>query len=54
MAVEIKELVIRAVISDAESSEDVNSTGTSELNKTALVQECVDQVLKVLKKKNRR
>jgi hypothetical protein len=54
MAVEIKELIIRAIVSDSDSSGNLSNTSASEVNKDALVQECVDQVLKVLKKKNRR
>ncbi|MFK7787448.1 MAG: DUF5908 family protein [Crocinitomicaceae bacterium] len=54
MAVEIKELVIRAIVSDNESSDNGSTPAVSEVNKEALVQECVDQVLKVLKNKNRR
>jgi len=55
MAVEIKEIVIRAIVSGtaqngAENNEGYYSKGSND----ALVQECVDQVLKVLKKKNRR
>ncbi|WP_160114369.1 MULTISPECIES: DUF5908 family protein [Aquimarina] len=53
MAVEIKEIVIRAVVSDTEQS----NTETSQVagkEQNALVQECVQQVLKILKKKNLR
>lgn len=52
MAVEIKQIVIRAVLTEeAHSSMASESSGTAQ---EGLVQECVDQVLKILKKKNRR
>lgn len=52
MAVEIKEIVIRAVLTDEEKSgKPSQEVG---LEKENLVQECVDQVLKILSKKNRR
>ena len=60
MAVEIKEIVIRAILKDEERPHDPeygeNSRVLSALvtEKDAVVQECVDQVLKVLKKKNYR
>jgi len=49
MPVEIKELVIRAVL-----SKDQTASTTSTTNTDSVVQECVTQVLKILKKKNRR
>lgn len=51
MPVEIKELVIRAVIADNTEGKRVveNNKGS-----TAMVQECVSQVLKILKKQNQR
>lgn len=48
MPVEIKELVIRAVLNS-----DHTATADSTDN-DSVVQECVTQVLKILKKKNRR
>ena len=51
MAVEIKQIVIRAVLTETERSGQSEAAG---IQKDTLVQECVDQVLKVLKKKNRR
>ncbi len=52
MAVEIKEIVIRAVLSEEEKS--TKRTETPLQGKTDLVQECVNQVLKILSKKNLR
>ncbi|MHA7056525.1 DUF5908 family protein [Aquimarina sp. M1] len=49
MPVEIKELVIRAVL-----DEHQNTSSMDHANKDHMVQECVTQVLKILKKKNRR
>lgn len=59
MAVEIKELVIKAVIG---TGEDAGARGPapgdrpawSEAEKQALLQACVEQVLKVLKKEKNR
>ncbi len=51
MAVEIKQIVIRAVLTEAEKSE---KSQASEIEKDAFLQECVDQVVNILKKKNRR
>lgn len=50
MAVEIKEIVIRAVLTE----EPRPAKAEARVNTDAIVQQCVDQVLKVLKKKNRR
>ncbi|WP_340200034.1 DUF5908 family protein [Ascidiimonas sp. W6] len=52
MAVEIKEIVIRAVLTDEEASGKSSEGSTFE--KENLVEECVHQVLKILDKKNRR
>ncbi len=52
MAVEIKEIVIRAVLSEDEKSSKLSEG--SALEKEHVVQECVNQVLKILSKKNRR
>lgn len=54
MAVEIKEIVIKAIVS---SSPKFGTTGAKEVieeNNSALVQECVTQVLRILKSKNNR
>jgi hypothetical protein len=50
MAVEIKEIVIRAVITDAK--ETASLPATPDNDQTAIIQLCVEQVLKILKKKN--
>ncbi|SNR16929.1 DUF5908 family protein [Tenacibaculum jejuense] len=53
MPVEIKELVIRAIISEEKKEE--NMTSVEERNvSTAIIQECVQEVLKVLKRQKRR
>jgi hypothetical protein len=49
MAVEIKELVIKAVIAD-----DAAPASAGGDDKAQLVQQCVDQVLKILKKTSNR
>ncbi|MEP5340742.1 MAG: DUF5908 family protein [Algibacter sp.] len=52
MAVEIKEIVIRAVLSKTERADKLSES--SALENEHVVQECVNQVLKILSKKNRR
>lgn len=52
MAVEIKEIVIKAVLTNEDMAKAMKSHG--QVSKEAIVQECVNQVLKVLEKKKRR
>ncbi len=52
MPVEIKQIVIRAVLTEEETSG--KSSEVPAIEKVCLVQECVDQILKILKKKNYR
>ncbi len=55
MPVEIKELIIRAVVSDDGSEEaDVTVAASTEPDREALVQECVRQVLKILERSRER
>ncbi len=51
MAVDIKQVVIKAVLTRPNQS-DAGTTDPEQ--RRALVQECVDQTLKILKNKNRR
>lgn len=52
MAVEIKEIVIKAVLTNQEKADA--ASGQTLIDQEAMIQECVNQVLKVLQKKNRR
>ena len=57
MPVEIKELVIRAVINDAQSSTDIDSPMQSEgsnADNEALIKECVRQVMQLLARNKER
>ncbi|UII24674.1 DUF5908 family protein [Fulvivirga maritima] len=57
MAVEIKEIVVRAVLTDGgkgQTSTDNDGCDEQAVDKKMIIQECVDQVLKVLKKKSLR
>ena len=55
MPVEIRELVIRAVTTlDSEDGERKPETGQSSVDQEAIVQECVRQVMSILKKKEER
>lgn len=54
MAVEIKELVIRAIArQDQATSVETNSAAqASENNQQAVIQACVNEVLRILERKN--
>lgn len=57
MAVEIRELVIRAVIKDEQNSSDETGTETGEhgmQGRDAIIEACVKQVLKILNRKQER
>jgi len=54
MPVEIKELVIRAVTTAESDSDDLPQGSGSAADTEAIIQECVKQVLKILKKKMER
>jgi hypothetical protein len=54
MAIEIRELVIRAVIADGDQESPGDSAASDMSDKDKIVQECVDQVLKIIRRtKNR-
>jgi hypothetical protein len=54
MPVEIRELVIRAVVSDAHKQNTQAKTGNVSEDKEAIIKECVKQVLKILKRQGER
>ena len=55
MPVEIRELVIRAVtVQDTDDSDVKAETDKPAVNQEAIVQECVRQVMSILKKKEER
>ncbi|MCK9395301.1 MAG: DUF5908 family protein [Methylobacter sp.] len=55
MPVEIRELVIRAVVKDERNQNPDTAAMPEELqNQQALIEECVKQVLKILKRKQER
>lgn len=55
MAIEIRELVIKAVIVDDDStSSPAEDDVEKPTDKQALIQECVNQVLKILKRSKNR
>jgi vacuolar-type H+-ATPase subunit H len=51
MAVEIRELIVKAVIT--KGAKNAHS-GTKPINQDKVVQECVDQVLKIIRRTNKR
>ena len=55
MPIEIRELVIRATTEpDAKNSAAKAASGLSNLDQAAIVQECVRQIMSILKKKEDR
>ena len=57
MPIEIKELHIRAVVQDAAPTQQPSATSTTEASSVqlnAIVAECVEQVLNILKEKQER
>lgn len=55
MPIEIRELVIRAVVKDELNQKaDTTALPTEPENQQALIEECVKQVLKILKRKQER
>jgi hypothetical protein len=61
MAVEIKEVIIRAVLEDdddranaSESGQNGNSGSGESVNPEELIEMCVEQVLRILQRKNYR
>lgn len=57
MPVEIKELVIRAVVDyrqEGEKSGDSAAPGNQEMDKDAIIRACVRQVLRIINRSNKR
>lgn len=56
MPLEIKEIVITASVTESESSDSTSNATDSPmlLDKQDLINECVDQVLEILREKNER
>ena len=54
MPIEIKEMVIRATIMDSnccgQSEQPESASGSTQINKQQIVEECVEQVLSVLER----
>lgn len=53
MPIEIRELIIKATVSDRESERQAGSQ-EQRAKKEEIIQECVEQVLQILKEKNER
>lgn len=54
MAVEIKELVIRAVVENTSGKNGAKSGGGGAVDQQQIIEACVEQILKILKKKTQR
>lgn len=54
MPIEVKELVIKAIISDEKAEKGIDSENTSKLATKQIVSACVEQVLKILERDKER
>jgi len=54
MPVEIRELVIRAVVDPRPTAAERPGTSASEIDRDALVQACVDETLRILRRERER
>ena len=54
MPVEIRELVIRATIEDGKDKESASPQKKGQMNKQQIVEECVEQVLEILRRDRER
>ena len=54
MPVEIRELIIRAVINSQTDEPNMPQAATTEEERAAIVEACVQQVLRILEKKKER
>jgi Family of unknown function (DUF5908) len=54
MAVEIRELVIKAIVTADDREEENDSAPAVAAGSQEIIQECVDQVLKILKQNQNR
>lgn len=52
MAVEIRELIVKAVIT--KGAKNASNQDGQQINQDKVVQECVDQVLKIIRRTNKR
>lgn len=52
MAVEIRELIVKAVIT--KGAKNASNSDGQQFNQDKVVQECVDQVLKIIRRTNKR
>jgi len=54
MAIEIRELVIKAIIDDESSTQQTSTQEPSTEERDALIEACVEQVLRVLERQKER
>ena len=55
MSIEIKELIIRAIVIEGEEDDDDNdNTGVEGEDRDTIIKACVEQVLRILKKTKER
>jgi len=55
MPIEIKELIIKAIVSDEATGKNGSSSSSQDVNsQEALIAQCVEQVLEILKEKQER
>jgi len=54
MPVEIRELIIRAVVDPRQTGEQPGASAAAEVDRDALVQACVDETLRILRRERER
>jgi hypothetical protein len=54
MPVEVRELIIRAIVDPHPAGERLQSSGTPQIDVDAIVQACVDEVLRILRREKER
>lgn len=54
MPVEIKELVIKAVVDDQMKQEEDKKKTSSGIDREMIIEDCVEQVMEIIKRENER
>ena len=54
MPVEVKELVIKAVVDDQTKKDDEKKKPDAKIDRTEIIEDCVEQVLEILQREKER